>query len=155
MTKLLVKFVALASVFMLLLPAGWCRGWDCCQTKTVQAAISEESTSSSWATATSPDSSPTAHGCCQKHVAPVLAASQVRESFQATAPTHSTVDCCCTRGKLVTTQGTASNELSVSPLAAIATVPAMVRDQLPLAVAVDMPFSTGPPLRILHCVWRC
>jgi len=158
MTTLLVKFVALASTFMLLLPAGWCQGWDCCQTKTARATASEQA-AAPVSLAEMQHRPATNHSCCQKPASATQksAASKVVEYVRFTSPAHSTADCCCTRGKLVTVKITVSapDELSVSPLTSIAPVMAMVCDQLPVAVAVDSPCTSGPPVRILHCVWRC
>lgn len=145
MTTLLVKFVALASTFVLLLPAGWCRGWDCCQMKATSGAVAQK------------DSAPASHSCCQKVAAENPSSSQAVEYVRATSPAHSTADCCCTRGNLVTDKVSVTNaeRHSVSTLVAVAPVLATVSDQLPMAVAVELPCTVGPPIRILHCVWRC
>jgi hypothetical protein len=120
------------------------------------------------ASSRSTDSHSAGRSCCQKNAAKsVSAASLVEvetqsetfspavEYVRATSPAHSTADCCCSQGKPVTDRASAVSQLSVSQIATIAPVLAVERDLLPLAVAVDMPISAGPPLRILHCVWRC
>ena len=154
MTTLLVKFVASASTLMLLLPAGWCRGWDCCQTKATSVAVSTESSATD---ALAADTHHSRGSCCQKHAAtaPEHSENLTVEYVRATSPAHSTANCCCTQGKQATDKVAAANDLLVSPLATIAPAVAIERDQLPLAAVVVSPCDAGPPLRILHCVWRC
>lgn len=171
MPTLLVKFVVLSSSFMLLLPAGLCRGWGCCQSPSVHATLVSpvsvlDSPNVQLATTSAPQTSHSG-SCCQKKAgssalteSPLAKDSLTGEYVRATSPAHSSNDCCCTQGKPVTDNAaggklTSDQKQSSINFATIASAMAMEPDRLPVAVAVVSPCCAGPPLRILHCVWRC
>lgn len=124
MTATLSKFAALVAAAVLALPPGMCCGM----------AVAESATGASAAEQ--------AHSCCQ---AP--------QPEQSNAPAQPVAECCCGAKAVTKADSAPTPDAGVTAGYSLPLVFAPPALEMPLAASPAL-FSSGPPLRILLCVWR-
>jgi hypothetical protein len=118
----------LVSAVLLALPPGWCQ------------AVSAHCRAEQGAPAA---------GCCHQ--------AEQRPADTGTTPVSSEIHCCCSRdAALVGESVQAPDDRGAAPPAILADLANLValRPQVIGDYAARADLYAGPPLRILHCVWR-
>lgn len=131
MRALLLNTIVLANALLVALPPGWCRG----------VCVDRQP-----AAATQP--APAKPTCCQR-----AQTCPAPESDQA--PARPAARCCCSYDATAPEKVTASTDHAWAALPLIAGVLCPELSSPVSHFEAQPPDPSGPPLRVLQCVWRC
>jgi hypothetical protein len=127
MNSLLLQFVALGTSLVLALPPGWC---SFCVRPSESKSVPAKAT------------------CCHRPASKHPADS-------SKAPARPSVQCCCLRDATLPEKPIQQDDSTGLTLPVVADHVALDLVSTTAGVAALAPISTGPPLHVLQCVWRC
>lgn len=138
MGEFLKSIVVLTLAGILVLPGGWC-----CRPAEAGSRQGE-------------DASPDARPCCRnKQATAVRGCCQRQQSnTPARAPAVPGQSCCCVKDLNLKVDRPALPRMELGLMPALIPATTATTGQL-CSPATEADLGAGPPLNILHCVWRC